>query len=140
MNQDTLTVASEIVKTINTIPVNSNSVVVYDIDGTLLDWNGNPITPIVQTYHHARNAGLIPVIITARAGSNQNIDLTRKQLYQVGISDYKYIYFLPEDKNDQAWFKLLSRKNLHDKGYEVVMSIGDMPWDIGQYGGIGFRV
>ena len=139
MSQKNL-VAKEIIKTIDTIPIYENSVIVYDVDGTLIDFNGNPILPIINTYHYAKNAGLIPVIITARPGSLENIEWTKQQLQRNGITDYRYMYFLPQNKNDQSKFKLISRKNLHTKGYEVVMSIGDMPWDIGHYGGIGFIV
>jgi hypothetical protein len=134
-------VANKIVRTINSMPIMNNSVIVYDIDDTLIrSSDGNPIIPIVNTYHYARNAGLIPVIITARPGFDQNIERTKEQLHSFGITDYKYTYFRPENKEDQAHFKLLSRKNLHDRGYQVAISIGDMPWDIGQYGGVGFRV
>ena len=45
----------------------------------------------------------------------------------------------PQDKI-QTKFKLLARKNLHDSGKKVEISIGDMKWDIGEYGGIGFIV
>ena len=133
-------VANEIFKTINSISVSSNSVIVYDIDDTLINTNGEPITPIINTYHYAKNIGLTPVIITARPGFTENIHRTKEQLLSHGITGYKYMYFLPHDKIDQAMYKLIARKNLHERGYQVVISIGDMPWDIGHYGGIGFRV
>lgn len=119
---------------------NNNSVIVYDIDDTLIANNGEPIIPIINTYNYAKSIGLIPVIITARPGSTENIQKTKEQLHSFGITDYKYMYFRPHDKQDLSTFKMLSRKNLHDRGYQVIVSIGDMPWDIGQYGGIGFRV
>ena len=53
---------------------------------------------------------------------------------------YKYMYFIPRDKQDPITFKYIARRNLHERGYNVAMSIGDMPWDIGYYGGIGFQV
>lgn len=140
MTQKNLDVASEIVRTINSVPISEKSVIVYDIDGTLIDLNGVPILPIIRTYQHAKNVGLTPVIITARPGTNKNIQWTIDQLRISGVTDYKYMYFLPEDKRDQANFKLISRKHLHEIGYQVVISIGDMPWDIGQYGGIGFKI
>jgi hypothetical protein len=140
MNPSHSDVANDIVKTINNIPIYENSAIVYDIDGTLISMNGEPIMPIINTYHHAKSAGLTPVIITARPGSDENIRRTKEQLRSYGIIGYRYMYFLPQNKQDQAKFKLISRQNLHERGYQVVISIGDMPWDIGHYGGIGFRV
>ena len=54
------------------------------------------------------------------------------------------MYFLPPESSsraqDQADYKLTARKNLHEMGYTVVMSVGDMPWDIGAYGGVGIKL
>lgn len=133
-------VANQIIQTINSLKINSNSVIIYDIDGTLLDHYGNGVSPIIQTYHHAKNKGLTPVIITARTGSDENINRTKEQLYSQGVIDYKYMYFMPQYETDQALYKLFARKNLHERGYDVKISIGDMPWDIGAYGGIGFQI
>jgi hydroxymethylpyrimidine pyrophosphatase-like HAD family hydrolase len=133
-------VKNNIINIINRIQIDKNSVIVYDIDDTLLRYNGEPIKPIVDTYFYARKKGLIPVIITARIGTIENIKKTTQDLAKIGIKDYKYIYFLPPYKNDVPKFKLLARRQLHEKGYRVVISIGDNYWDIGHYGGIGFKV
>jgi hypothetical protein len=37
-------------------------------------------------------------------------------------------------------FKKMARKGILDKGYTPLMSIGDMYWDVGEYGGIGIIV
>jgi len=133
-------VAKQIVDTIDKLTVSSKSVIVFDIDGTLIDTGDKPIHPIIATYHYAKKKGLIPVIITARVGTMEGITFTQKQLEMHGITNYICSYFLPFDKTDPARFKFMARKNLHEKGYVVEISIGDMPWDIGPYGGIGFRV
>jgi predicted secreted acid phosphatase len=129
-----------IIHAINSIPISNNSVIVYDIDDTLIDSFGAPIQPIIDTYHYAKTVGLIPAIITARYGTEFNIKNTIDQLNYFGITDYRMLYMMPTNKNDPAHFKELARKNIHKMGYEIVMSIGDMPWDIGNYGGIGFIV
>jgi phosphoglycolate phosphatase-like HAD superfamily hydrolase len=117
---------------------------VYDIDGTLIDFSGNGIIPIIKSYQYAKAIGFIPVIITARPGTYENIIHTRNQLSAYFIDDYKYMYFLPPESSsraqDQAEYKLTARKNLHEMGYTVVMSVGDMPWDIGAYGGVGIKL
>jgi hypothetical protein len=117
-----------------------NSVIVYDIDNTLIHDSGYPITPIIDTYLYAKARGFKPVIMTARPGTPENIERTKKQLQFYGISDYLCMYFRPVDKLDPYRYKLLARENIHDRGYKVVMSIGDMPWDMGAYGGIGIQV
>lgn len=130
----------EINSILDSIPVKPNSVVVYDIDDTLLDLAGNPIEHIVRTYKYALSKGFLTAIITARPALKQNIENTVKQLESNGIHDYICVYLRPIDTNDVARYKMLSRKDLHDRGYNVVMSIGDLPWDVGQYGGIGYIV
>ena len=129
-----------IIKTIDSIPVKDNSVIVYDIDNTLIDQYGQPIQTIIYTYNYAKTKGLKPAIITARRSHDYVIQHTINQLKSVGVSDFFCIYFMPEEKTDQATYKFLSRKNLYDKGYQVEMSLGDMHWDIGEYGGLGFIV
>jgi hypothetical protein len=124
----------------------SQSIIVYDIDGTLIGHDGTPRSHIVDTYFHATRNGHEVAIITARPGTPENIERTRRELANIGISKYKCIYFLPPEKiytstpNIQARFKYLARKDLHNNGQFVFCSIGDMPWDIGDYGGIGFLV
>lgn len=129
-----------ILRTIASLSIKPNSVIVYDIDSTLIDNYGNPIHPIIHTYRYALQKGLKPIIITARPGSDEGIRYTLQQLKSFGIDRFLAVYFMPEEKRDQALYKKLSRKDIHDKGYRVEMSLGDMPWDIGEYGGIGFIV
>jgi len=134
------TVALKIRESIDSLPVLPTSVIVYDIDGTLIDNYNNPIAPIVSTYQYAKAKGFKTVIITARPDMDHNIHLTRDNLRSHGITGYSKMYFLPTRKRDQAKFKLLARKSLHDDGNTVVMSIGDMLWDVGAFGGRGFIV
>lgn len=136
-----INLSESIIKTMGSLPNDPNSIIVYDIDDTLIESrNRTPIQPILYTYRYAKDKGLKTAIITARRDLNHNINLTKKELERHGIADYSFMYFLPEGKRDQSKYKLLARKNLHDRGYKVLMSIGDAPWDIGEYGGIGFTV
>jgi hypothetical protein len=133
-------VAGAIVNTINNLRIRSNSVIIYDIDRTLLHDNGKPIVPIVWTYNYALCKGLRPVIITAREGSQENIEKTKTQLYDSGIRGYKNMYFRPREIQDVAKYKYLARKDIFEKGDEALISVGDMDWDIGLYGGFGFKI
>lgn len=125
---------------IDSIDVKKNSVIVYDIDDTLLDRSGKPIPQIVNTYKYAKSKGLTPVIITARPAIRENIDITVKQLHDADITNYMSIYFRELDTTDIHNYKLLSRKDIHDRGYNVEMSIGDLQWDVGEYGGIPYII
>lgn len=132
---------NDIKTAINRYIPDESAIVVYDIDDTLIGSQGGlPITPIIDSYNHAKKKGFNLAIITARPGFPQNIAYTDKQLREYGIDGYSFIFMLPPGKTDQARFKLHARKHLHDLGYRVIVSVGDMPWDIGAYGGDGFRV
>ena len=137
-------ISNNIIKTLRTIPVNNNSVIVYDIDNTLINRNGIPIYPILKTYNEAKRLGFNIAIITSRFGTKYTIEDTLKELEKHGITDLLGVYFFPRTKNDDIVsnyrFKMKSRENIHRMGYDIVMSIGDQPWDIGRYGGIGYIV
>lgn len=116
------------------------SIVIYDIDETLIDGQGNPREHILRTYNYALTKGYKIAIITARPGSVENINYTREQLTKAGIRDYEIMFFRPEHYKDIATYKLKCRKHLHELEYNIVASIGDAYWDIGEYGGVGFIV
>lgn len=137
-------VADNIVGTLDSLVLPNNPIVVYDVDNTLIDNNGRPLVPIIQTYNYVKSKGINTAIVTARVGTSENVEYTRQQLSHHGINGYLYMYFRPVhnigDAAGQHYFKFKSRKNIHERGHTVVMSVGDMPWDIGEYGGYGIRV
>lgn len=124
----------------DSINIKPNSIIVYDIDDTLIDRNGNLIIPIVNTFYYASLKGFKIALITARPGQEENIYLSMRQLKSLGLSNYVTIYFRMPEKTDLWRYKTMARKNLFERGYQVEMSIGDMPWDMGDYGGIGVLV
>ena len=116
-----------------------NDVAVFDIDETLIDKQGHPIKPVVDFYHFLKER--IPIfIITARPDYKLTIEYTQLQLNANGITDYKCLYFRNLSNTNIYKYKLLARKNICDKGYNIVISIGDKEWDIGEYGGFGIIV
>jgi predicted secreted acid phosphatase len=115
----------------------SNSAVVFDIDMTLIDEGGERIEPVCWFYDKVLESGFVPVLITARPSIKEVVDETEFQLYQANIMDYESIYFRNQSETDYATYKKNCRRNLWNRGYKVIMSIGDKPWDIGEYGGIG---
>ncbi len=118
-----------------------NPAIVFDIDGTLLDDNGQGIIPIIALFRFSKMMGITPFIITARIDDGiMAQQYTHTQLHNNGIFDYATLFMLPKNFLHPCRYKLLARKQIYDWGYNVVMSIGDTPWDIGEYGGIGILV
>lgn len=120
------------------IEFHPNQAVVFDIDDTLIhSKNGQPITNICNLYHQCRQKGYNMYIITARAGTPYGIRYTMQQLQQHGIVGYKKLFFRPPLNMNVPLYKKNARKSIPET---VVMSVGDQPWDIGEYGGIGLIV
>jgi predicted secreted acid phosphatase len=118
------------------LPVNNKNVIIFDIDDTLLfPQTGLPIEPVVSFYDTIKQLGIIPVIITARIATSENIEHTQNELKKINITGYQNIFFRPITKFDIPFYKLMSRKAVIDNGYNIIMSVGDMYWDVGEYGG-----
>lgn len=118
----------------NQYPNDKSLSVVFDIDGTLLN-EDTPIRPVIQLYNICKELGYHVFIITARDSSG--INETVEQLDNIKVDDYTSIYFRIPTFWNMDKFKESCRKSITDKGYNIVMSIGDMEWDIGRYGGYG---
>lgn len=117
-----------------------NPAIIFDIDDTLINTDESCKTQIIILYNYALHMKITPIIITSRVGYDVNIEFTNKQLFDCRIFGYKYIYFRPNEWSDSWKYKEQSRKNVIERGYNIVMSVGDMPWDIGRYGGVGVIV
>lgn len=122
---------------LSSLALPSNSVVVFDIDSTLIDERGARIESVCRFYDNVLESGLIPMIITSRVSRDNVVEETEFQLYINNILDYECIYFRDPKEKDIKSYKVNSRRNIWERGYKVIMSIGDQPWDIGEYGGIG---
>jgi len=122
---------------LSSLTIEPNNAIIFDIDDTLIDKYGQCIIPVIQLYNYAKTLGLIPIIITARLDEVNNINYTLYQLHTCNITDYHEIFFRPENMLNLYEYKNSRRKHIYDSGFKVLMSVGDMPWDIGQYGGIG---
>jgi hypothetical protein len=107
-----------------------NSIIIFDIDNTLLDSEGNRISAIVTLYDYIKLLEIPIAIITSRIGTKENIEKTQKQLYTNKILGYKYIYFLKPLDYDVYNFKNKARKDIMKKGYKIIMTIGDSDWDL----------
>lgn len=119
--------------------IHKNAVIVFDIDDTLIHSNGICITPILNLFNYVKKLRIESIIITNRPGDSSTIKYTQKQLSDCGIFGYRSLYFRQPGKYDSPYiYKEKARQNIHKLGMSVIMSIGDQPWDIGNYGGVGF--
>ena len=121
-------------------PVVGIDSVIFDIDDTLIDQFGNPMFDVIYLYLQAKTLGFKIFIITARSGREENISRTIVQLEKFGIDGYSQLYFRHPDNHDVENYKLVTRQHIFDTGFNTVMSVGDMPWDIGLYGGGGIII
>jgi predicted secreted acid phosphatase len=126
------------------IPKKKTDIVFFDIDDTLLRpyaIEPTPVQPVLNFYKYLTSHGYNVAIITARADYEENLKYTLNDLKNIGIeNDYKYLILRPQYIEDIKEFKKMARKGILDKGYTPLMSIGDMYWDVGEYGGIGIIV
>ena len=116
----------------NRHPDAHNLAIVFDIDGTLLNDN-TPIAPVMHFYNICKDLGYNLFIVTAR--DSHGINETVNQLKDMNITDYISMYFRIPTYWDMYKYKETSRQSIENKGYDVILSIGDSDWDVGKYGG-----
>lgn len=100
--------------------IQPDDAVMFDIDDTLIFTDGTPNVPVIRLLRIAKHLGYNIVIITARPGYAQNIDLTIKELASHNIP-YDYLGFT------SAHTKILMKQHLP---YTFILSVGDMPTDL----------
>ena len=83
--------------------------------------------------------GIYIVFITAREGNPSTIKFTEDQLKSYEIQ-YDLLYLRPPSIKNIYLYKKYARRNVVESGYTPLLSIGDMKWDIGEYGGIGIHI
>ena len=135
-------IAQQAIHILQTMKLPPNPAVVFDLDDTLISSkDGSCIEPFVMVYNYAKMLGIIPIIITFRRGLPEVIQYTEQQLLSCGITGYNSLYLCPLLEFDPWKFKFIARKNVTERGMNIVASFGDKPWDIsGGYTGIGFLV
>ena len=124
------------------IPKKKTDIIFFDIDDTLLrPFTNEPIKPVLDFYNYLVKNGYNIAIITARLYFEDNVKHTVNDLKSIGIQNsYKYLILRPEIFNDVKEYKTLARKNIIEQGFTPLMSLGDMYWDVGEYGGIGIII
>jgi len=122
------------------LQTNKEIVVIFDIDNTLIDDKGNYIKPMKKVYNHTKKLNITPILVTNRLGTDYIINITKVQLEKNGFNNYKLIYFRTENSTNPYEYKKSARKDIYNNEMITIMSIGDKPWDYGEYGGIDVKV
>lgn len=125
-----------------------NPAIIFDIDDTLICatnngyglFIGDCIEPIVDLYNTAKKIGVRPIIITARGGVDFVVKETMDLLNKCKIKGFYSIYFRPVYAEDPYFYKTSARKHANDSGFNIVMSVGDQEWDVGDFGGIPVKL
>jgi len=120
--------------------------VVFDIDGTLINPRTNKlIKPVFQFYQYCKAINIQIIIITARPGSDNNIKWTIEMLKKHNIETDKLnfmrpdLYNSPDTFSQQKSYKTEARTRILEN-YDILMSFGDMPFDIGPECNVGIVV
>lgn len=128
---------------LKSIDKNDNTTVVFDIDDTLIHNKGFAILPVVMLYKYVKSLGMKTVIITYRGNNKEALEFTKNQLASFNINGYSLLYCRPEHivgNVDPFFYKKECRRDAVNRKHEIVMSIGDKSWDIGDYGGKGYII
>lgn len=138
---NTIRVCKNAESLLSKLKIGPNTAIVFDIDDTLINpRTGALITPVYNLYKRALDLDLVPFIVTARIASHYNILVTKNDLSRKNIT-YKNLFLRSEKCSDPAHFKYKSREKITRDGYTIIMSVGDMDWDItGGFHGIGVKI
>jgi predicted secreted acid phosphatase len=113
--------------------------IVFDIDGTMVHDNtwDSPVWSVINFCNYCKDIGIATMIVTARGGWDANVNNTKNSLQELGV-ECDAMFFRKPDDNKIAEFKTNVRQYLSEvTGFNVLMSIGDNEWDMGQWGGVG---
>jgi len=91
------------------------------------------ITPVLELFNYAKERGIAVFFITGRPETQRQ--LTADNLHEVGYSSWTDLYMQPVPPAGMAKppahvFKPKDRQAITDKGYRIVLNIGDQASDI----------
>lgn len=116
---------------------NYPDMVAMDFGGTLKDVEdaeGKGTDPVIQPtlelYQDAKANGVAVFFITARKAKYR--DGTASNLEAAGYKDYEDLYLIPNDYHEKSVtpFKAGIRKEITDKGYDIVLNLSDQKGDL----------
>jgi acid phosphatase len=102
----------------------------YTIEAKLYPIDHDPaIPPVLELFNAAKKLGVAVFFLTGRPNAQR--DLTIKNLNEVGYSAWTDLLMRPEgDHSPARVFKPQARRQIEDKGYHIILNIGDQASDL----------
>ncbi len=102
----------------------------YSVESKLYSLAHDPaITPVLELYNDAKSKGVTVFFLTGRPNSQR--DLTAENLKEAGYKDWAELIMRPDgDKSPARVFKPQERLKIEDKGFRIILSIGDQASDL----------
>jgi len=87
------------------------------------------ITPVLELFNAAKKRGVAVFFLTGRPDTQR--DLTIKNLNEVGYAGWTDLIMRPQgDHSPARVFKPQERQRIEDKGYHIILNIGDQASDL----------
>ena len=87
------------------------------------------ITPVLELFNAAKKRGVAVFFLTGRPNTQR--DLTIKNLNEVGYAGWTDLIMRPQgDHSPARVFKPQERQRIEDKGYHIILNIGDQASDL----------
>lgn len=90
----------------------------------------SPNTPVLALYQRARACGIAVFFVTGRRQRFR--DATETNLRRAGYADWAGLFLKPDDydRRTAVPYKSACRKEIEEKGYEIILNIGDQHSDL----------
>ena len=134
-------ISRETITLINSLEIPDNPCIIFSLDNTIIHESGEIINSVADIYKHAFENKIKIFIITERDGSDQKvIDDTLNELKKYNLKFHESIYFKKYKLRDNE-FKINSRKNITERGYNIILCISTDDNDLyGEYTGIPVKI
>lgn len=155
---------SEARKQVEKIKITNRSAAIFDVDDTALsnyeiskrldfgydyqivqDWVMKAKLPAIKQtlefYNYLKSKGVKLIFLTGR--QSEEYDATFRNLIETGYTDFDTLIVRNERarKIGAALFKSTTRKDLTEKGYDIILCVGDQLSDLeGAYTGIKIKI
>ena len=94
----------------------------------IFTYDHTPIKPVLKFYKFAIKNHITIFFITGR--NRQYSEVTNKNLHLAGYNQFKQLFLTPHKYKSIATFKIATRKQITEQGYDIVLNIGDQYSDL----------
>ncbi len=102
----------------------------YSVETKLYSLAHDPaITPVLELYNDARSKGVAVFFLTGCPNAQREV--TTENLREAGYKDWVELIMRPDgDQSPARLFKPQERQKIEDKGYHIILNIGDQASDL----------